>query len=244
MIKNIKSNFEETHNIKSILRMNSYLKRVFNSYRSLYTTFVTVRDEIYTLQNELNLRSVDAQLLESYNKMITFMENEVNGVLDQTILGPQCSETTVIQPVNTELHQYSHKLEITYFLPNMISTTKPLGSISNMSLIKINEHVKILRSDLLYDFVYIDSAVQISVNDFRDHLNSCLNDVKQLLAWFYNDIDFTKIAFKGLLDVMASAIKMSNCKGDQKKWLHLLKKIKVTVDTVYETITNLDKCSV
>ena len=68
----MRANYEEIHNIKSIFRMNTYLKTLFNSYHSIYTTFVTAQDNLLSLQNELNVGIVDEQLIESYNEIITF----------------------------------------------------------------------------------------------------------------------------------------------------------------------------
>lgn len=240
MSKKIKTNFEEIHNIKSIFRMNGYLKRLFNSYCSIYTTFVSTQDDLLSLQNELNLRLVDEQLIESYNKMVTFVSDQIENILYQTISGPQFSETFIIHPVDADKNQYVHKLEIIYFLPNGLSITKPLGNVSNVSIVKINDHVKILRSTQLYDFVYIESSAIMSIEDFRDHLDKCMKNIKELMSWFYNDIDFTKMAFRALLNVMSDAIKMSHCKYEQKKWIKLLCEIKTNIDDVYESMATIE----
>lgn len=240
MVKN-KTSFEEVHNIRSIFRMNSYLKRVFNIYHSIYTTLVSVQNDLLMLQNELNLRPVDEQLIESYNKMVRFMYDNIEATIQQTISGPECSETYIIFPVDSDKNLYTHKLEITYFLHDGMSVTKPLGSISNVSAVKINDHVKIFRATQVHEFVYIESMDStISIDDFREHLDNYMISIKEMLSWFYNDIEFTKLAFRGLLGVMSDAIKLSNCKVEQKKWIELLEKIKINIDNVYNSMNSLE----
>lgn len=239
----MKTNYEELHNIKSIFRMNNYLKRVFNSYYSIYGTFISIQDDLIFIQNELNLRPVDQQIIESYNKMILFMSDQIENVLIQTILSSQCSETLIILPVDEDKNQYVHKLELTYFLKDNSSITKPIGSISNVSIIKINDHVKILREKQTYDFIYIDILSTITTNDFRDHLDKCMKNVKELLSWFYNDIDFTKMAFKSLLGIMSDAIRISEYKTEEEKWMKLLYKIKKNIDSVYESMATIENCN-
>lgn len=240
MLKNMKANYEEIHNIKSIFRMNTYLKTLFNSYHSIYTTFVTAQDDLLSLQNELDVGTVNEQLIESYNKIITFVSDQIEHELQQTISGPDCSETFIIHPVDTDKNKYDHKLEIIYFLSNGSTTTQHLANVSNVSVVKINDHVKILRGLQSHNLIYIDNSESISVVDFKNHLDKCIDVIKDFISWFYNDIDFTKIAFRALLNVMSDAIKLSQCKYEQKKWMKLLSEVKTNIDTLYDNMKTIE----
>ena len=231
----------ELHNIKSIFRMNGYLNRLFYSYLSVYKTLVIVQNDILKLQNDLNFKSPDAQLIESYNKTLTFMSDQIEGVLAEKVSDTKCSETFVIKPVNVDKNQYVHKLEITYFLTDLICITKPIGEVSNVSVIKVNDHIKILRAKTdPYDFVLIDSSVKITTEYFRDHLDKYFVLIKELLQWFYNDIDYTKLAFRALIDIMANATKLSENCSEKKKWIILYEKVKSNTDEIFKSLLELD----
>jgi hypothetical protein len=229
----------ELHNIKSISRMNSFIKRLIISFSSINKTFLSMHDEILKLNNDLNFRRVDPQMIDSYNKMIIFMFDQVTGILSQTISGQKCSETLIIKPVNIDRDQYSHRLELTYFLPNMSCLTKPLGTITNVSSIKVNDHYKILRGENLYEFVLIDIDDVITVDSFREHLVTYEAKIKELIAWFYTDMDYVKLAFRALLDILSDSIKLSKCSHQQKRWKILVKRIKLNSSVIYKCVNNM-----
>jgi hypothetical protein len=228
----------ELHNIKSISRMNSFIKRLIFSFSSIHKTFVSMHDELLKINNDLNFRRVDPQIIDSYNKMIIFMFDQVTGILSQTISGQKCSETLIIKPVNIDRDQYNHRLELTYFLPNMSCLTKPLGTITNVSAIKVNDHYKILRGESLYEFVLIDIDDIIPVDSFREHLVTYETKIKELIAWFYTDMDYVKLAFRALLDIVSDSIKLSKCSHQQKRWKILVKKIKFNSSIIYKCVND------
>ncbi len=230
----------EIHNIKSISRMNSFIKRLIFSFSSLHKIFVNMNDELLKIENQLNFKSVDAQLIDSYNKMLIFMYDQVLNVLTQTISGQKCIETLVIKPVNIDRHKYNQNLELTYYLSQLVCITKPLGTITNVSINKINDHINILRSENTYNFVLIDTNAIIAENDFRDYLITYENKTKEMIGWFYSDMEYVKTIFRSLLDIILDAIKLSKCEYQQKKWIILMKKIKMTVNTINKCMSEID----
>lgn len=245
-------NFEENHNIKSIVTMNSYLKKVFNSFVSLYLTILDAHNEILKLQNELesiinnsnhnNLNNLDnIKLIDIHNKIINIMTNDMENILSQKIRGSNFSDTEIIFPVNYDKQYIEHRLELTYFLPDKSLSTKLIGSISNVSINKINDSVEILRSDKKYNFINLDTCSPLSNDDLNFHFKNVLNSTKELVLWFYNDIEFTKMAFRSLLDVIITSSKISNCTNEQKKWTNLINKIKITIDDVYDKMKSLNQ---
>lgn len=217
----------EIHNIKSISRMNSFIKRLIFSFSSLYKTFLSMHEELLKIKNDLNFRSVDKQMIDSYNKMILFMYEQVSEILSQTISGQRCTETLIVKPVNEDRNQYSHKLELVYFLENMSCVTKQLGIITNVSIGKIEDHITLLRGETTHEFILIDIDSEISVSEFRSYLEIYDLKIKDLIGWFYNDIDYVKIAFRSLLDIFSDAMKLSSSSSEQKKWKVLIKRIKL-----------------
>ena len=228
----------ELHNIKSISRMNSFIKRLIFSFSSIYKTFASMHDEILKINNDLNFRRVDKQMIDTYNKMIMFMYDQTNGILSQTISGQNCSETLIIKPVNVDREQYNHKLELTYFLPNMSTITKPLGTITNVSSLKVNDHIKILRGDLTYNFVLIDIDDVITVDSFREYLTTYETKIKELKGWFYTDMGYVKLAFRALLDIVSDSIKLSKCTHQRKRWKVLVKRVKLSSSIIYKCVTD------
>lgn len=230
----------ESHNIKSIQRMNEYLKRLFFAYLSIYNTFVETRDTILKIQNDLNFRQPDGSLIESYNKSVTMIYDQISGVLAETISDIKLTETFVINPVNFDKNQFTHKLEVSLFLRNMTCITKPIGDVSNVSMVIINDHLKLLRAKDTYDFVTIDNSTIISPEDFRTHLDKYTTLVKELSGLFYNDIEFTKLAFKNLLNCVSETIKINGSKCNKEKWFKLLTEIKNNADEIYNSLSHID----
>lgn len=227
----------ENLNIKAILRMNGYLRRLFHSYSLIYNTFTFIIDDLIKLQNELNFKSPDGQLIESYNKSVTFLYDQLSGILSEKISDGKFLETFVIKPVNFDKGQFTHKLEVSYFLCGNVCLEKPIGTVSNVSINMINDHVKLYRSNDTFDFVFIDNSLIITADYFRDHVNKCIVLIKNLISWFYNDIDFTKMAFRSLLNIMSEAVKSSN---DDKKWVELYTEVKTSADDIFKITKEID----
>lgn len=236
----------ESHNIKSIKRMNEYLKRLFFSYLSMYHTFRESRDTIIKIQNSLNFRKPDSLVIENYNKLMTFISDQMKASLSETISDNKCSETLLIKPVNYDKKQFSHKLELMLFLNNLTCITKPIGTVSNVSLIEINDHIKIFRNTQTYDFVFIEQIdstnckLEITTEQFRIHLDKYLITIKELLGLFYNDVEYTKMAFKNLLNSVSEIIKISKNSCNENKWKDLLTEIKTNAEEFYCSLSNID----
>lgn len=227
----------ESHNIKSIERMSEYLKRLFFAYLSIHNTFVDAREEIMRIQNELNFKKPDNVLIEIHNKLITLISDQLNSVLSETMRDSKLVETFIIKKVNFDKNQFVHKLELSLFLKNMVCITKHIGEVSNVSVILINDHVKILRAKNTYDFVLIDNSVEMTSEYFRSHLEKYLLIMKELSGLFYNDIDYSKLAFRNLLNAISETIKLHGKHCDKIKWIELLSNVKKNADEVFTSPT-------
>ena len=234
-------NDTEMQNIKSILRTNIFLKRLFHSFYSIYKVFTSLLDELLYLDNELNFRSVDPQLIESYNKMILFMYNQINSILSYTITNGKCMDTLIIKPVNETKKQFCQKLEFMYFIKNSVCITKSLGNISNVNITKINDQIFLYRSSDMFLFITIDVSTKLSVEQFREHLNNYIIETKKIIGWFYNDIDYVKLSFRSLLDVIYDAITLSENSKQIKKWTKLLNKIKTNALNISNCMCEIEK---
>ena len=53
-------------------------------------------------------------------------------------------------------------------------------------------------------------------------------------------MDYTKMAFRGLMDVTSDAIKLSNCSNEKEKWKKLLKIIKESISDMLKAIEDLE----
>lgn len=231
----------EIHNIKSISRINSFLKRLLHSFFTIYKVFSSMTDQLYELENDLNFRQVDFQLIDVYNKILMFTYNQISEVLEYKVITHGNNETTIIKPVNVDKCSYDHKLELTYFMKGNICLTKHIGSISNVSISKINNFITLLRSRGTYHFMTLDTDSDISTNDFRTILNENQTKSKELMGLFYNDIETIKRSFGSLLDVLSDAVMLTECKHEQKKWKLLFEKIKSSVDMINKCLLEIKK---
>lgn len=230
----------QTHNIRSILRMNEFLKRLFCGYLSIYEILANVRDDIIKLQNDLNFSNPGEQIIEQYNKIIIYLFDQINATLSQTISTKECSEILVIKPVNSDKGQFSHKLEVSYFVPpDMVCITKPIGESNNISITKVNSYISLSRNLQTYTFTLIDNSSVITLNYFRDHLDKYMIMVKTLISLLFNDIEFTKISFRSLLGIISDVMRSSSCEKEKRKWFELLDKVKENIDCVFNTIMEL-----
>lgn len=238
--KPIEKHNTELHNVKSIKRMNEYLKRLFFAYLSLYHTFIEARDILIKIQNDLNFRRPDALLIETYNKLITFIFDQTNGILSETISDNKCTETLLIKPVNQDKQQFTHKLELVLFLHNYACVTKSVGTISNISTSEINDHIKIYRLKESYDFVYMNTSAEITSEYFRVHLDKYLTKIKTLSGLFYNDVEYAKLAFKNLLHLVSEIVKHGNSSCDQNIWTELLDELRANAEEIYCSLSNIE----
>jgi hypothetical protein len=218
-------------NIKMVKNMHQYIEKIFASFYSLYKIFQNFHDELYNLQNELNYRQISEQYLESYNKLISFMYEQVKGILNMLFVGENSKEILIIKPVRD--NKYSQELEITYFTNDIIAT-KPIGNITSMSIIEINDEIIFLRGNRKFTFLIFDIFKydnNIKNCEFREHLESYIKMTKEIINWLYNDIKSTRISIKTMIDIISEIMKMDSKKYIEK-WIELLENIKETVSEI------------
>ena len=180
----------DSQNIKSVLRMNEFLKRLFYSYNSIIESLTLFLDQLYYIYNELNFQSVDIQIIDSYNKIIMFLFDTLIGILTDTISGSDYMEILIIKPI--DVNYYTHKINLTYFVDNSTSLSRCLGIVSNVSIKNINNLIILNRGELEYSYAKIDLNSSISVTDFRFHIDTYINQTNILIGFFYKDVDSVK----------------------------------------------------
>ena len=231
----------DIQNIKSVLRMNDFLKRLFYSYNSICESLESFIEKLYEIYNELNFQNISQEIVESYNKLIVFLFETMSGILSDTISGTDCNETFIIKPIDT--NYYSHKLNINYFIDNCTSISRFLGSVSNVSVRNINDQITIQRNESVYIFVKLPSDCYVSIDDFRFHLDNYIFQIKQLLGFFYKDIDYVKNAIRTLLGIIEETININTSKKYIKKWTHVVKEVANSIKLIHACKEANNKCS-
>lgn len=224
----------DIQNIKSVLRMNDYLRRLFYSYNSICEILGSFLEQLYCIYNDLNFHSVDPEIIESYNKSLLFMYESIAGVLTDTISGVDYIETPIIKPVENTYR--THKVNLTYFVNDMSSLSRFLGSVSNVKILCANDQINLDRADATYVFVKMNLNVDITVNDFRYHLDLYINQTKRMIGFFYKDVEYVKNAIRTLLNIISETITVDTSKKYIKKWIHV-------VEEVGNSITLIKKCN-
>jgi hypothetical protein len=238
-MNNISKHNIELQNMKSLSIMNDFIKSVFFSYFSIYKVLLSLYDELLKIQNDSIFQIVDNILIESCNKSISYMYDNITSILSQTIHWQGSGDTLIIKPVNIDKNLYSHKLELTYFLSFDSYITKSLGDITNISIIKLNDRITLSRSIDTYQFNIIDLTTVINSEDFRTHIQNYLNIIKNLLGLFYNDIKYSKILLRSLLDIMTDTLKIKLSSEHTLKWKKLILKFKYNIDFIKKNIKEL-----
>jgi hypothetical protein len=215
-------------NIKAVQNMHEYMEKIFVSFYSLYKIFQNFHDELYNLQNELNYRQITPQFLDSYNKLVLFLYEQIQSVLSTVFISENSKEILIIKPVRE--NKYSQDLELTYFTSDIIAT-KPLGNIVSISIIKINDEILFLRENRKYIFVVFDLECEISNIDFREHLKDYIKMIKEVIGWLFNDIKSLRISIKTMVDIINEIIKMGSSKYINL-WIEILENIKKTIGEI------------
>jgi hypothetical protein len=216
------------NNIKAIHNIHEYMKKIYESFFSLYNHFQNFHEELLSLQNELNFKSISPQMLDSYNKMILFLYERIKSILSMIFIGENAKEILILKPVRN--NKYEQILELTYFTDDII-TTKHLGNITTISINQINDEIIFLRGNMIFTFIIFDLSTQITKDDFMDHIDEYSKMTKQIINWIYSDIKSTKMFIKSLINIITELINLSP-KKYALHWIELLENIKETLDEI------------
>jgi hypothetical protein len=229
-LNNIMSNNKQ--NIRSVRNMHEYLEKVFSSIYSLYKIFRNFHDELFNLQNDLSFRPMSEQLIDQYNRLILFLYEQIKGILSISFVDQNSQEILVIKPVyNTK---YSQDLELTYFTDDIIAT-KPLGSVVCMSINQINDEYIFLRSNRRFTFVTFEEGSEISINEFKDHVEVYIKMLKEIINWLHSDIQNVKFSIKTMVNIISEVTNMESRKY-VSKWIEVVENLKKTVDEIEEIL--------
>lgn len=219
-------------NIRTVKNMSEYLEKIFASFYSLYKIFQNFHDELYNLQNELNFRSISEQFIDSYNKLILFLYEQIKGVLSTLFIGENSKEILIIKPVRD--NKYSQDLELTYFTNDIIAT-KPLGNIISISISKINDEIIFLRGNRRFTFIIFELNSEISNVELREHIETYVKMIKEIINWIYTDIKSTRISIKTLINIICEIVQISPKKYTES-WINILENIRETIKEIDEKI--------
>lgn len=229
----------DVQNIKIVLRMNDYLKRMFYSFNSICETLISFLEQIYCIYNELNFQCVNPEIIESYNKAIIFMYESISGTLTDTISSIDQVETQLIKPVEREYT--THKINLTYFVDDSSSLSRYLGSVSNVTSTLINDQCTIDRAGILYVYSKMKFTNVISVNDFRYQLDLYINQTKTLIGFFYKDVEYIKNAIKILLSVISETVTLQTSKMYVEQWKLVVTEIAQSINLIKTCTSNMSK---
>ena len=193
----------DEENKKSITKSEGYVMSAFNIMSGIMDSIVEFENDVRSLYNDLNLRQVDRNFLERYNKCVLFFYNNILGSLNSPIIIGADDTIYPVKPVNESEEIYKHELQVGYVLPGPQFINKPLGEITNVSVTKVNDHVILLRGKYKYTFVIIDTEEEISTDSFRDHIVKYMDDLKELRGWTSNDLDFIKKSYTLLANIVS-----------------------------------------
>lgn len=223
-------------NMTSVEMMYEYLEKIFVSFQSLHDEFKRFQDELYIFQNDLNFRSITPQLFVSYNRMILFLYEKIKSVLTAKFTNYDSTEIQIVKPVRNK--KYFYDIEITYNTSDCYSVivSKPLGSIPAISIDKINDEIIFLLADNVFIFLLFsnykdNSEPPLSNEDFRKHINECIDSVKTVLSWLYSYIHSIRLIVRSLIDVIEELVKMSPSKCT-KEWIELVEQIKEQISAM------------
>jgi hypothetical protein len=215
-------------NIKSVKNINEYIEKIFFSFYSLYKIFMNFHVELCNFQNDLSFRSMSEQLLDSYNRLVLFLFEQIKGILSISFITDNTKEVLVIKPVyNTK---YFQDIEITYFTEDTFAT-KPLGNMPCISLNKINDEIIFLRGNRKFTFITFDDNSEITINEMYEHIEIYIKMIKDIINWLHTDIKSIKISIKTLINVV-SEIKNMSSKKDIASWIEIVENIKKTMDEI------------
>jgi hypothetical protein len=215
-------------NIKSVRNMQEYIEKVYYSFFSLFKIFRNFHDELCNLQNDINFRSMSQQLIESYNRHILFLYEQIKGVLSIMFINEHSQEIPVIKPVYN--NKYSQELELTYFSDDIIAT-KPLGNVICISLNKINDEIILLRGNKRFTFIVLEDCTEITKNEFREHIETYIKMTKEIINWLNSDTQNLKMSIKSLINIISELTNMTTV-DYIPEWIELLRNIKKTLEKI------------
>jgi hypothetical protein len=215
-------------NIKSVKNTYEYIEKVYLSFYSLLKIFKNFLDELNNLENDLSFRSMSQQLIDSYNRLILFLHEQLKGILTATFINDNSQETVILKPVYN--NNYTHNLELTYFTNDVIAT-KPLGIITRVSINQINDEILFLRGNRRYTFIILDEFIEININEFKDHIEKYIKMTKEIINWLSTDIKSIKFSIKTMVNVVDEITSISK-KKNISNWIEILEKIKNTIEEI------------
>jgi hypothetical protein len=215
-------------NIKAIKYMHEYLEKIFVSFYSLYKIFKNFNDELYILQNELDFHNISEQIIDSYNKLITFLYEQVKSILAMLFISENSKEILIIKPVRD--NKYSQDIELTYFTNDIIAT-KPLGNITSMSINQINDEFIFLRGNRKFTFIILGINSEITNIELREHIEMYIQMIREIINWIYSDIKSIRISIKTLIEIISELSNLSPKKYDELL-IKILENIKKTIDKI------------
>lgn len=230
----------DIQNIKSVLRMNDYLKRLFYSYNSICEILGEFLEQLYSIYNDLNFQGVNQETIESYNKAIIFIYESIAGVLSDTISGIDYVETLLVKPV--EQNYTTHKINLTYFVNDSSTLSRFLGTVSNVSISLINNQLRLDRFDSSYIYSQINQTNIISVNDFRYQLDLYIFQTKKLIGFFYKDVEYVKNAIRTLLTIISETITIKTSNKYIKKWTSVVEEVGNSIILIKKCTANMSGC--
>lgn len=193
----------DMENKKSVTKSERYIMSAFNIMSSIMDSIVEIENDFRSLFNDLNLRSVDRNFIERYNKCLQYFYNNLAGALNSPIILGADDTIYAVKPVNEADEIYEHEIQVGYVLPGPNFINKPLGVITNVSISKVNSHITLLRGKYRYTFVIIDPEDEISTDSFRDHIMKYMDYFKELRGWTGNDLDFIKKSYTLLANIVS-----------------------------------------
>ena len=220
----------DIQNIRSVLRMTEYLKRLFYSYNSICETLSEFLEQQYYVYNELNFQSANSEVIETYNKSIIFMNESIKGILTDSLSGTDYVDTQIIKPV--EKDYYTHNINLTYFINDSSTLSRFLGMVSNVSITEINNQIILERSNEQYVFSKFKFCENILIDDFRYHLDAYIHQTKKLIGFFYKDVEYVKNAVRTLLMIISETVSSGISKKHIKNWECVIEEIKDCINLI------------
>jgi hypothetical protein len=117
-----------------------------------------------------------------------------------------------------------------------------LGNVSNVSITNINDQIVLYRADALYVYTKIKLLYEIEVNDFRYHLDLCIDQTKRLIGFFYKDVEYVKNAIRMLLSVISETITINTSKKYIKKWTAVVEEVGNSINLIKKCNLNMSEC--
>jgi len=217
---------EYKQNIAVIKNMSEYLRRASISFRTIHATFTQFIDDLYELLTTLNFRQITPQLLDSYNKLIMFLYDRIKGILSTTFIDGDSKDILIIKPVRSK--SLYHELEITYFTDDLV-ITKPIGSVSTVSIQRINDEIALLYTDKIFTFVMFDIGDRLTIEYLREHVTTMIATVKDIVQWINADVKSMASHGRSLVTIIEQLASVGKTKVREKyakDWIEIVVTLK------------------